>query len=72
MCTRKIEVGEAEFSELWKSWSMFRSKMELIRKWQAQEDEKTKRNNDILVGMNKIAEAQKVSMATMIDVKRIK
>ena len=27
-CTRTTEAGEAEFSELWKSWSMFRSKME--------------------------------------------
>ena len=31
-CTRKVEVGEAEFSELWKVWSAFRAKMEPIRK----------------------------------------
>ena len=31
-CTRTTEVGETEFAELWKSWSMFRSKMESIRK----------------------------------------
>ena len=39
VCARKREVGEAEFSELWKSCSMLRSKMEPIRKWQADEDE---------------------------------
>ena len=31
----KTEVGEAEFTELWKSWSTFRLKIEPIRKWQA-------------------------------------
>ena len=29
--TRKVEVGEAEFSELWKVWSTFKAKMEPIR-----------------------------------------
>ena len=67
-CTRKTEVGEAELTELWKSWSMFRSKMEPIRKWQVYKDEKTKRDSDILVGMNKIAEAQNVSLAAMIEI----
>ena len=67
VCTRKTEVGEAEFSELWKSLSAFRLKMEPIRKWQADEDEKTRRDSDILEGMNKIEEAQNVSTAAMIE-----
>merc|ERR1711867_166827 len=31
-CTRKLEVGEAKFSELWKIWSAFKAKMEPIWK----------------------------------------
>ena len=31
-CTRKVEVGEAEYSELWKVWSAFKAKMEPIRR----------------------------------------
>ena len=36
-CTRKVEVGEAEFSELWKIWGAFRAKMEPIRRWHEDE-----------------------------------
>ena len=31
-CTRKVEVEEAEFSELWKIWGAFRAKLEPIRR----------------------------------------
>ena len=31
LCSRKTEVGEAEHGDLWKSWSLFRKRMELIR-----------------------------------------
>ena len=31
-CARKVEVGEAEFSELWKVWSAYRERMEPKRK----------------------------------------
>ena len=41
--------------------------MEPIRKWQADEEAKTKMQSDILVGMNKIAEAQNIDMAAMIE-----
>ena len=34
-CSRKTEVGEAEFTELWKSWNTFKKKVKPIRKWQA-------------------------------------
>ena len=37
---RKIKVGEAEFSELWKVWSLFREGMEPIRKQYEDEIEK--------------------------------
>ena len=32
-CTRKAEVGKADYSESWKVWSAIKSKMEPIRKW---------------------------------------
>ena len=41
-CNRKAKVGEAEFSELWKAWSLFKERMEPIRK--QYEDEIEKRN----------------------------
>ena len=47
---------------------MFRLKMKPIRKWQASEDEKAKRQIDILVGKNKITEAQNMSIAAMIEI----
>ena len=39
-CTRKSEVGEAEFMDLWKAWSMYRKKMEPIRRWYKDDMEK--------------------------------
>ena len=43
-CSRKTEVTEATKtkadSELWKSWSLFRKKMEPIRKWYIDDMEK--------------------------------
>ena len=39
-CARKVEVGEAEFSELWKVWSLFKERMEPIRKQYEDEIEK--------------------------------
>ena len=41
-CNRTAKVGEAEFSELWKAWSLFKERMEPIRK--QYEDEIEKRN----------------------------
>ena len=66
-CTRKTEVGEAELTKLWKSWNTFKNKMGPIRKWKVDEEEKTKIQSDILVGMNKIAEVQNMNMAVMIE-----
>ena len=56
-CTRKVEVGEAEFSELWKIWSAFKAKMEPIRKWHGDEMEKRQNNSDLLIGMQKMTDA---------------
>ena len=39
-CARTAKVGEAEFSELWKAWSLFRERMEPIRKQYEDEIEK--------------------------------
>ena len=46
-CARKVEVGEAEFSELWKVWSVFRERMELIRKQYEDEIEKRHKNKEV-------------------------
>ena len=56
-CTRKVEVGEAEFSELWKVWSAYRAKMEPIRKWYEDEMEKKQNSSDILIGMQRMTDA---------------
>ena len=55
--TRKVEVGEAEFLELWKVWSAFRAKMEPIRKWYEDEMEKKQNSSDILIGMQRMTDA---------------
>ena len=47
-CTRKTEVGEAEFVDLWKAWSVFRKKMEPIRKWYKEDMEKRQVNSELL------------------------
>ena len=56
-CTRKVEVGEAEFSELWKIWSAFKAKMEPIRKWHGDEMEKRQQNSELLLGLQNMTEA---------------
>ena len=67
-CARKVEVGEAEFSELWKVWSLFRERMEPIRKQyedeiekrykKYEEDmEKRQSSSDILIGMKQMTDA---------------
>ena len=67
VCTRTTEAGTIDYKKLFKSWDIFRSKMELIRKEQEDEEEKTKKDSDLLAGITKIAEAQNVSMAAMIE-----
>ena len=80
-CARKVEVGEAEFSELWKVWSAYREKMEPIRKHYEDEiekrqkhyeDEMEKRQNssDILIGMKQMTDAITKSNKEMCEVFR--
>ena len=81
-CARKVEVGEAEFSELWKVWSVFRERMELIRKQSEDEiengqkhyeDKMEKRQNssDILIGMKQMTDAIPNGNENMCEVLRI-
>ena len=56
-CTRKVEVGEAEFSELWKIWGAFRAKMEPIRRWHEDEMKKRQNNSELLIGLQNMTEA---------------
>lgn len=70
--TRKEEVNAFEFGKLWEAWSLFREKMKPIRKWQADEEEKTKMQCDILVGMNSLVESQNANIATIIESMKVK
>ena len=54
---RKVEVGEAEFSELWNVWSAYKEKMEQIRKHYEDEMEKRQNSSDILIGMKQMTDA---------------
>ena len=60
-CSRKTEAigmdAMAEQSELWKSWSLFRKKMEPIRKWYKDDMEKRQANSDLLQGLANMTEA---------------
>ena len=56
-CTRKTEVSEAEHSDLWKTWSAYKKKMEPIRRWHEDEMEKRQKNNELLLGLEKMTEA---------------
>ena len=50
-CTRKTEIGEAEPSDLWKSWSLYKKKMEPIRRWYQDEMDKKQMNSEFLQGL---------------------
>ena len=56
-CTRKVELGEAEFSELWKIWGAFRAKMEPIRRWHEDEMAKKQSNSELLLGLQNMTDA---------------
>ncbi len=43
--------------ELWKSWSLFRKKMEPIRKWYKDDMEKRQVNSDLLQVLKTMTEA---------------
>ena len=56
-CTRKTEVGEAEHSDLWKAWSVYRKKMEPIRRWYKDEMEKRQSNSELMQGLQNMTDA---------------
>ena len=56
-CTRKTEIGEAEHSDLWKSWSLYRKKMDPIRKWYKDDMEKRQANSELLQGLENMTAA---------------
>ena len=57
-CSRKTEaMTMAEQSELWKSWSLFRKKMEPIRNWYKDDMEKRQANSELLQGLQNRTEA---------------
>ena len=56
-CTRKTEVSEAEYTDLWKAWSVYREKMEPIRRWHKDEMEKRQANSELLQGLQNMTDA---------------
>ena len=56
-CTRKTEIGEAEHSDLWKSWSLYRKKMDPIRKWYKDDMEIRQVNSELLQGLENMTAA---------------
>ena len=64
-CSRKTEVGEAEHSDLWKSWSLFRKKMEPIRKWYKEEMDKKLMNSELLKGLQEMTAANQKGIQEM-------
>ena len=60
-CTRKTEPTEAAQhkadAELMKSWSLFRKKMQPIRRWYKDDMDKKQANNEILEGLKSMTEA---------------
>ena len=66
-CSRKAEVGEAEHSDLWKSWSMFRKNMEPIRKEYKEEMDKKLRNSELLKGLQEMTAANQKGLQEMTE-----
>ena len=56
-CTRKSEVTEAEHSDLWKAWGVYKKKMEPIRRWYKDEMEKRQANSELLQGLQNMTDA---------------
>ena len=66
-CSRKTEVREAEHSDLWKSWSLFRKKMEPIRKWYKEEMDKKSMNSELLKGLQEMTAANQKGLQEMTE-----
>ena len=68
LCTRKEGLNMFEVGEVLKAWSLFKAKMKPILQWQENQEEKTRMQSNILVGMKEIVESQNVNMGKMIDI----
>ena len=64
-CSRKTEVREAEHSDLWKSWSLLRKKMEPIRKWYKEEMDKKSMNSELLKGLQEMTAGNQKGLQEM-------
>merc|ERR1712112_189282 len=60
-CTRRTELTDAAQnkadSEILKAWSLFRKKMQPIRKWYRDDMQKRQTNSDILEGLKSMTDA---------------
>ena len=65
LCSRKTEVGEAEHGDLWKSWSLFRKRMEPIRKEHKEEMDKKLRDSELLQGLKEMTAANQQGLEKM-------
>ena len=66
-CTRTMEVGTIDYQEVYVLWNILRSKMQLIRKEQEDEEKEKRKDSDILTGLTKMEETQNARMAKMIE-----
>ena len=68
-CTRRTELTDAAQnkadSELLKSWSLFRKKMEPIRKWYKEEMDKKLMNSELLKGLQEMSAANQQGLENM-------
>ena len=56
-CTRKTEVSEADYIDLWKTLSVYKKKMEPIRRWHEDEMAKRQSNSKLLLGLQNMTDA---------------
>ena len=61
-CNKTTEEGTIDYQEIYVSWNIFRSKMQLIRKEQKDEEKEKRKDSDILTGLTKMAEVQDARM----------
>ena len=65
LCSRKTEVGEAKHGDLWKSWSLFRKRMEPIRKEYKEEMDKKLRDSELIQGLKEMTAANQEGLEKM-------
>ena len=66
-CTRKEEVNAFEYGKIYEAWKVFRKRMKPIIMLKEKQEEKTKTQNDLLVGLEKFANTLTTSQHKLIE-----